>query len=329
MPQWDPAGSPMNERPCSLVIIPPCTEASVPVNWLTRMKEREANHELHLIRKLSDRDEILKTAFEKLEIEPQFNDDIVATFFSLGFCHFLSELLTRKLRYMSNLDTQNFANRTLDAIKALEDKDQFLYEDQIQKAFDLLCQAKEYFFPAPSKLLDLTCVDFEDLEENLPNMLQHRKRREEKTNLVLPEAVLRYCQDKYPAVLRMLQETVKDQQVTIIGDDKNEPPLYLLSQLRIAEQFVASHRYYQQTLGVTPRVFGRYKAGYTYVLPQLLKLCGFIGSLSETYDGWSLSQKSQSLTRWKGNNGSIIPLLSKKTLNAEDNACFMELPDKI
>jgi hypothetical protein len=351
-PRWEAAGSPSTGKTRRLVVVPPCAEYLVSRTWL---KSAEAEGAV-IIRHIADRDEILKYAFEKLDLSPDGSevnsaqlgkeqntekeasacsklpyDDVAESFLAVGLCCLLEELLTRKLRYMSNLDQVSFNMRIVDAARAHMSGDNEECEKNLQKAFDLLATSKEYFFPTATKFLDLTWTQEEDLAEALPNALITRKQRNAKTNLVLPVPLVKKCEAEYPKTFALLKEEIEAKRITLIGGDKWEAPLYLMSPTEIANLLVGGRQEYLRAFGVAPQVFGRQEAGYAQILPQLLKQTGYKGVLSRTGDGWSILEKStdRSQFRWQGRDGSTIATLCKKPLDATSSEDILQLPDRI
>ena len=138
-------------------------------SFKTWLKSAEAEGAV-VIRHIADRDEILKYAFEKLDLSPDGSEvksaqlgkeqntekeasacsklpyDSALNLLAVGLCCLLEELLTRKLRYMSNLDQVSFNMRIVDAARAHMSGDNEECEKNLQKAFDLLATSKSTFF---------------------------------------------------------------------------------------------------------------------------------------------------------------------------------------
>jgi len=326
-PRWEPAGSPTFGLTPRLVVVPPCAESILSRSWVKSAEEGGAI----FIRDVEDRDEILRVAFEKLGIDAPIGDEESETFLSLGLTCFLEELLTRKLRYMSNLDSQNFDSRVVDAAKAHMSGDVEERETNLQKAFDLLTQAKEYFFPTATKLLELTWVEEEDFATALPDALRLQRRRDEKSNVVLPVPLLKICRDRYPETLALLKEEVEAKRTILIGSDEWEGPLYLQSPLEIVRTLLAGRAAYLDAFGTAPKIFARREAGYAQILPQLLKLTGYEAAFARTRDGWTLLEKPTDRSRflWQGRDGSTVAAFCKKPLDAAESEEILQLPERI
>ncbi len=326
-PRWEPAGSPTFGLTPRLVVVPPCAENMLSRSWVKSAEEGGAI----FIRDVEDRDEILRVAFEKLGIDASIGDEESETFLSLGLTCFLEELLTRKLRYMSNLDSQNFDLRVVDAAKAHIAGNVEERETNLQKAFDLLTQAKEYFFPTATKLLELTWVEEEDLADALPDALRLQRRRNEKSNVVLPVPLLKICRKRYPETFALLKEEVEAKRVILLGGDEWEGPLYLQSPLEIVRALLSGRAAYLDAFGTAPKIFARREAGYAQILPQLLKLTGYEAALARTGDGWTLLEKPTDRSRflWQGRDGSTVDALCKKPLDATESEEILQLPERI
>ena len=325
-PRWEAAGSPSSNGVRHVIVVPPCAEYLVSKTWLKKSEEEGAV----VVRDVADRDDILKILSKKLNLE--LNSDLATeSFHAVGLCCLMEELLTRKLRYMSNLDTLSFKRRIVDAAVAHMASNEEEREKQLQKAFDLLASSKEYFFPTATKFLDLTWVQSEDLEQALPLQLKKRRAQNSKTNLVLPVPLLLKCEKELPETLELLKQEVAASRVTLIGSDYWEGPLYLSSPMDVARQILDGKQEYLRVFGTVPQVFGRQEQGYAQILPQILKLTGYRGVLARTGDGWNLLEKStdRSLFRWQGRDGSTIPALCKRGLDATSSEEILQLPDRI
>ena len=112
-----------------------------------------------MLRNLRHRDEMVAAALERLGPDrPTVDADLAADFLALGFCHFQVEMLTRKLRYMSNLDEASLQTAALAAADEALKGDPTASRRHLQTAFDRLHDAREYLYPSEARLLDLTLV---------------------------------------------------------------------------------------------------------------------------------------------------------------------------
>ena len=324
-PRWERAGNPTANIPHRLVIIPPCCESKVPRQWLKNAEESGAV----IVRDKSTRGEIAAEALEKLGASPEgFDQDDVETFYALGYCHLASELISRKLRYMSNLDTQNFFKKIEEAVPRLRAGERDRYEKAIRRAFELLAESKTYFFPTASRIVELTWLDRQSFDA-LGAMLTRRRRRGESTNLVLSTRQAAWLEEEAPEVMALLREEIAARRVRVVGGDINEAPLYLLPPEVIARRLLDAHRFYAEKLGTVPTLYGRLSAGFSPLLGEILPLCGYRGALFFPRDGWRPNKETQSRIDWPGAGPNRLALLSRNPLSAESHKTFMEFSDKV
>ena len=324
-PRWERAGNPTSNIPHRLVIIPPCCESKVPRQWLKNVEESGAV----IVRDKGTREEIAAEALEKLGASSEgFDEDDIETFYALGYCHLASELISRKLRYMSNLDTQNFFKKIEEAVPRLRAGERDLYEKATRRAFELLAVSKTYFFPTASRILDLTWLDRAGFDA-LGAMLTRRRRRAESTNLVLSTRQAALLEEEAPGVIALLREEIAARRVRVAGGDMDEAPLYLLPPEVIARRLLDAHRFYAEKLGTVPTLYGRLSAGFSPLLGEILPLCGYRGALFFTRDGWRPNKENQSRIDWTGAGPNRLALLARNPLSAESHKTFMEFSDKV
>ncbi|MDD3586022.1 MAG: hypothetical protein PHQ75_02460 [Thermoguttaceae bacterium] len=328
LPEWEPAGSPNTSRTYSLVVVPPTCESLVPQEAMAKLEESEAI----LIRGCSTRQAIVKEILHRIGKEDAtFDADLVDSFYSLGLAYFISDLLTRKLRYMSDIDSTELERVFLAAVKAYRENNGDIQatHDELQKGFDLVCQATEYYFPSPARFVDLTRLSPEDGPDSLLRMLKRRAQRGEKTNLLPDVDFISSAASRYPRTIDFLRKEIAQGRVELLCADEGEHSLYLMPQTDILRRLRQGRDELSAFLGKTPRYFGRYRAGLTPVLPQLLRLTGFKASLLFTLDGWTTDYKNQTRVNWKDRSGTMLPTLAKSPVDAEDTSAFMELLDDL
>lgn len=322
IPEWGRAEEPSHETHGALVVIPPCCDAMLPEGWLPHAESTAAR----VVRNFRYREEVVSRSLETLgDGVPSVNPQLVADFFALGFCHFLAELLTRQLRYMSNLDAESFKRRVVAAAQAAVQGDESAARDELHSAFDLLTEAREYFYPVETHLLDLTLVASSTVGESLRAELSAGGP----INLLMSASVLDELARREPATLAMLKEGLEKGTVNLIGGEFDEQELPLLPPEAILEQFERGLAVYDAQLGRRPAIFGRRRFGLWPVLPQVLRRFGFEGALHFTLDDGRFPTGNQSKIRWEGLDGSVVESLVRVPLNANQPDVFLGLPKRL
>src|SRR5262245_4831604 len=103
-PAWKRIEDPPSDLRERLIVVPSICVQRLPTGFAQRVKDEGGV----LIRKTSSREEILKAALEPLDAPAALNPELAADFLALGYCYLLIELLTRQMRYSSNLDETYF-----------------------------------------------------------------------------------------------------------------------------------------------------------------------------------------------------------------------------
>ena len=222
LPRWVQADTPPDDPAACLTVIPRPAESLLPAGWLDQALAGGAA----VVRNQTDREAMVADALARLPGEsPRFDPGLVGDFLALGFCHFQVELLTRRLRYMSNLDESRFQERTLAAAQEAADGRDETAREQLHSAFDLLTEAREYFYPVETYLLDLTLV----APTTIGPSLRAELARGGPLNLLLSGETVQRMAEREPQTLAALREGLEKEQVTIIGGEYDERELPLLT----------------------------------------------------------------------------------------------------
>jgi alpha-mannosidase len=322
MPRWVRAEDPPQEPAGHLVMLPGSSEGRLPADWLGRAEVAGAC----VIRGLQHRDEMVAAALERLDggaggVEPRLAGDFLA----LGFCHLMVELLTRQLRYMSNLDEVRFRREAVGAAEAALKGDAEAARDQLRNAFDQLTEAREYFYPVEAYLIDLTLVASTTLGRPLRDELAAGRP----TSLLVSAADVERMAAEEPETLSALREALEKGTASLVGGGLDDQPLPLMPIEALLEHFQWGLAAYQQHLGRRPETFGRRRFGLSPVLPQLLERLGFRAALHFTLDDGRFPSGNQSKIRWEGVDGSVLDGLARLPLEITRSDNFLRLPEKL
>lgn len=338
LPGWENAFSPQKEIVSQIVVVPPCADSSVPQEWFEAKNEAGTI----VIRNLDNRNEIIDTILDATNLHDHgFDDEFVADFFAFGTSRLLTEIMTRRLQYMSYLDEPQLERNLLNATKEYRTNIRESAKSSLQSAFDQVTQSKEYIYPGSAYLLDLTLTSSATLGETLRNEI----RSTPFTNLFLSTRQLQEIVEKEPETLALLRETLREEDnandhsgdvvkreniVQLIGDDLDTAPLPMLPIMEIADRLIQGLGLYRHILGVRPEFFGRSVRGFCPVMPQLLKLTGYRGVLHFTpLDGWHVPKETQSKAFWEGSDGTKIDAMLKFPFDATEHDTFFKLPKRL
>jgi len=189
MPIWRRVDDPPEELADRLIVIPSVSTHELPTGFAQRAKSEGAC----VVRRKQVIDEIQQTALDGFDGEQSIDQDTAADFLALGYCYLQVELLTRQMRYSSNLDEVHFQNLVVTAAEAAcahaDDA-----RDKLAACFDLLGEERDHYYPVDAYLLDLVMV----AETTLGEALQAEFDIDSPTNLLFPAALWKELADSQP-----------------------------------------------------------------------------------------------------------------------------------
>lgn len=322
IPRWVPAENPPAEETGLLAVLPSGCESMLPEGWLERAEAAGAC----VLRNLRKRDQMVAAALNAIgEDRPSVDPELAADFLALGFCHFQVEILTRKLRYMSNLDESSLRTSVLAAADEAIQGNVEAAKEHLHSAFDRLHEAREYFYPTETRLLDLTLVAPSTLGAPLREELAGKAAR----NLLITGEVIEIIANREPETLEQLKQALANDTLGLIGGEFTEIALPMLEPEAIRRHLDRGLACYETHLPRRPIVFGRRRFGLTPVLPQILRQRGFTGAIHFTLDDGRFPTGNQSRIQWDGIDSTSIEALGSLPIDASRSDSFMRLPERL
>lgn len=323
---WCRCDTPPEEVAGKLIVIPSVGSNELPTGFAQRAKEQGAV----VIRKQHVRSEMVATALAGLDggdggVPSELADD----FFALGYCYLQVQLLTRQMRYASNLDEVHFKNVALDAAQAAMRGDHDYARERLQACFNLLAEERDRYYPVEAFVLDLTLVGPTVIGKSLREALTGSDGNVPRTNLLLSGETLAAMATKEPETLAVLRAAVQDQRVGIVGGHYREGQTPLVSRESLLSDLRAGIATYEQHLGRRPTIYGRYRFGLSPVMPQLLTRLGFVGAVHVPFEDGRVPEGTQFKVRWEGSDGSALDAIAKPPLDASKPETFLGLAVKM
>jgi len=328
MPAWRRVGDSLDTLADRLIVVPEISLGELPTGFSDRV-EREGGC---LIQGKMDRDEIVAEALGRLDGAGKGVDaELAADFLALGYCYLQVELLTRQMRYASNLDEVHFQDRLVAAAGAAVAADDRApasldeARDQLRSCFDILSEERDHYYPVDANILDLTLV--------APTTLGAPLRKELASplpvNLLISGSTLVEMAETDPESLQALCQALASDKAGIIGGEFDEVEIPLLGGESILAQLRRGLAAYQALLGQRPQVYGRRRYGLSAVLPQILKKLGFTGAIHATLDDGRFPEGNQARTEWEGFDGTPIDTIARVPLDASRPETFLTLASKL
>lgn len=322
MPTWARADDPPAELQGRVVVIPGVSESLLLAGWPARAKNEGAC----VVRRLDQREEIAARALSELDgggapVPPEQ----AAEFYALGYAYLQEELLTRRMRYMSNLDEVHFQSEVVRAAQAVVRGDLTAADEHLQNCYDVLNESRQRFYPMDAYLIDLTLV----APTTLGAPLRAELSRGLPTNVLVCGQTLQYLAQHDPESLAALRSAWEAGQVAVVGGEYGERELPLLPAEAVLAELRRGAACYRELLGRDVELYGRRRFGLTPLLPQLLARSGFLGALHVTLDDGRFPRDPQAKIRWEGIDHSGIDALTRIPLDVTLPESFLSFCEKM
>lgn len=307
--------------PPFLAIIPAVSQSMLDYDLVSNFRARNGL----VIDDQSSRAEIIRLAIEANEptarLAAQVDPDLALDFLALGYGFLQTQIMTRQLRYSSNLDEAHFTETVVEAAKHATAGQHEKAKESLTRCFDLLLDEKNNYYPVQPELVDLVLTAPTKLAAGLDRQLTAKHA----FNVLLTGNACQRLASKHPETLAKLKSQVAAEQVTIIGGLQDELPEPLVSseatvhQLQLGRATVAEH------FDVEPTVFMRRRFGLTASLPSILEQFGFVGAVHSTLDDGTFPRGSSCNIRWTGDDDRSILAMGELPIDASDAGSFLGL----
>ncbi len=321
-PRWHRADNPPESVSGKLLVVPGVSDSMLSAGWADRAREQGAT----VVVGESARDAIVAAALADSNHEGESLASARAgDFHALGYCYLQLQLLTRHMRYMSNLDEHRFEGQLVAASRAAALGDDEQVQAHLQKCFDLLSDARDRFYSVDAYLIDLTLVAASTFGERLRGELASGVP----TNVVLSGETLNRLAAEDPATLGALKAALAVESAALVGGEASERETPLLPIETILDELRRGAAIYERHLGQRAVVYGRRRFGLSPLLPPILHRLGFAGALHATLDDGRFPKGEHSTTRWEGFDSSAIDAITKIPLDAGRPETFLRLADRM
>lgn len=321
-PTWHRGDSPPGDPSQMLIVVPGVSENELPTGFAQRARDEGAC----VIQGNLPRDEILRQALEPIAaLAAGIDAELVADFLALGYGYLQIELLTRQMRYSTNLDELHFYNQAVAGAKAAAAGEVDAAREQLTACFDLLAQERDHYYAVDAYVLDLTLIATTTLGPALAAELG----AEVPSNLLLTGSLVEQMAAEFPESFAAVQRGLEEGYVGLIGGDQSEERAPMHSCETVLRKLQLGLSTFHQQLGHQPRVYGRRRYGLTVLHPQLLNRLGYLGALHAVLSDGRYPEGSQLKVRWEGPDHQAIDAISRVPLDAAQAATFLSLASKL
>lgn len=243
-------------------------------------------------------------------------------FAALGYAFLQVQLMTRQMRYTSNLDELLFSDQALQAAQAAVADDRELAERMLQSCFDQLGQERDHYYSLDVNLIDVTLLAPTTLGASLKKQLS---QSHPPTSLLASATIVRKLHDEQTESMQMLNTALSHRSTVLVGGLDHERPHPLMSFDAVRRDLARARAAYEK-LGVPqPKVFSRYTYGIVPDMSLHLRRSGFVGSMLVGWDGGEYPQGTQAKISWEASDGTFLPALAPKVIDAANPSNFLTL----
>ena len=276
-----------------------------------------------IIAGLSDRQEIAArlTTLLGMPALDEKTAECAEDFFVLGYAWLQIQLLTRQIRYSSNLNQSQFDAALVAAATAWCEDDIDAAQQKLTACHDLLLEEKNNYYPVKPDLIDLVLTAPTTLGKSLNRELQNSHP----SNFFLTGDCVQLLVDATPPsdAMSTLRSRLAEGTAAIVGGNQTELPDPLLAKETTLNQIKTGTAVAEQLTGNRYSVFMRRRGGLNCDLPCILDGLDFLGAMHFTLDRAAIPHGSTGTIQWSGPGDSAIMAKSESPLNAAEPGTFL------
>ncbi|MCA9193709.1 MAG: hypothetical protein KDB03_18180 [Planctomycetales bacterium] len=242
-------------------------------------------------------------------------------FAALGYAFLQIQLMTRQLRYTSNLDELLFTDQIIRAAECVYRGDLEEAEKLLQSCFDSLGQERDHYYALDVHLLDVTLLADSTLGASLKRQLDLPYT----TSLVANAELLLKLFESNRSTWQKLRSSVAARQIAIAGglvDERPHPLMQIDSMMRDLER--GRNEYSKLELDY-PHIFARMTMGLDNESAMLLRRFGFRGVLLEAWTEGKYPKGEHSKISWESSDGTFISAIAGPVFDASSAKSFLAL----
>ncbi len=254
----------------------------------------------------------------------EIDAELAADFLAFGTAMLQLELLTRRMHYYSNLDSSPVRLDVVAAAEAAVAGDCEQARRRLSRAFELLLDARERYFPVDSYLIDL-CLVVPQLADKLPETLSSLAP----TTLLATASDWDQIATEHPELVERLAADWHKQHLCLVGGEMREGPTSLLPVESVLWELNRGRAVFQRLFGRPPTIWARRRYGFSTLLPQLLERSQMPYAVHAALDDGYYPDDELSRFRWEGCDGVSVDAFSRIPLAADSATSFLRLSQRL
>lgn len=324
IPAWYRADTPPVDLRGRILLIPSPSHPRLPKDLPQRIGDAENCYEISVKDRFQTTKEILRCLSLEEPPERISTDCIdssssspasVAPFYALGSTLLQVQLMTRQLRYSSNLDLVTFSEHAVAAAKKWTEGDFSASRTSLQAAFDLLGEERDHYFSGDPHLIDLVLVASSTIGPELLQTLEGSHP----LNLLMASDVAQEIARSRPDIAARIAARVAEKTLSVVGGTPSDQwRMEHLGSQEVAPALQQARQETLQAVGALPVVFARLGGGIPGDLPPWLLGAGFTGAITNDFTSGVGSQNESKLL-WQAGGAEIEALTAapKETLEPQ------------
>ncbi|MFK8112344.1 MAG: hypothetical protein AB8B91_09085 [Rubripirellula sp.] len=253
----------------------------------------------------------------------------IEDFFAAGFAALQVQVMTRRLRYTSNLDEIHLQNRIVAAAKAFLAGSAEEAIAALHDVFDCLAEERDHYFSSDPHLIDLTLTSESTMESLIRSIDSKLSQSGDEESIATPMNVL-IDWDVAQAIGRSgteaqsLKSAIADNQIGWAGGGPSSDACLDTMSLSEAEAlFVDAHRTTTEAVGSAPEVFARFSGSTPADMTPTLTKLGYCGMIPLDFAaGTGHGDEAKVIMQ---SAGAEMEALTAKPMDAASDASFLTL----
>ena len=333
LPTWYRADSPPEPDGPRVVVVPNLSLEQMPKGYDLKCKQ---NKDCHWVTG-DDREQMLQDLNLDQMGDLQVGERTIGVkdFFAAGFASLQIQVMTRRLRYTSNLDEIHLQTRVVDAAKAFIDADAMAAAEALHDVFDCLSEERDHYFSSDPHLIDLNLLTPTLVQKFIDIELAGAKLDPAEvdedgsvlptpTNVLIDHEVASQLKDDDSPTAQRLKQTISSGQTGWAGGDPGTQVALDTLSLAGAEQAINDgQQVASEAVGTVPKVYARF-SGFTPsdMTPTLVRL-GYQGMIPTDFSqGTGFGEESKVICEF---GGAVIHALTAKPIDAASDASFLDI----
>lgn len=245
-------------------------------------------------------------------------------FQALGLAALLAELLARRMRSSTDLESSGFPAAVVAAARAAVEGRDAEAAAGLRECFDSLAATRSRYYPVDTWLLDLVLLS----ESTSSAALAAAIDAAVPVAVIATGACIASIAAAAPDAVARLRDAAATSGVGLCGGRDLDRPLDACTPEEALQSFQRGRALWQEHVGAVPAAFARATGGATDLLPQLLAGIGCKAGVWSLFDGSPLPDVGRGLVRWEAGGGSV-EMVAAQPLDARSARTLLALHETL